>query len=181
MQKLKDWMFVEGWAMLLEFALVAALAVTLAHWTWVALTPPATAAAALAGEAEIIRPGAIVQRHLFGVAREGTAGGEGGASSALRLKVLGVFASGKPGAGRAIVALENAKPATVTAGESIAAGIVLQEVHPDHVLVNRAGVVERINLERRAATVEAKAVVQAKPGASRPVPPSDAQSVTRSP
>lgn len=164
MQKLKDWMLVEGWAVLLELALVAALAVTLAHWTWVALTPPATAAAAVPVEVENLRPGAIVQRHLFGVAREGMADGEGSASSALRLKVLGVFARGKPGAGRAIVALEDGKPATVTAGESIAAGIVLQEVHADFVLVNRAGVVERINLERRSAAVETK------PGAPRPAP-----------
>jgi len=176
MQKLKDWMLVEGWAVLLEFALVAALAVTLAHWTWVALTPPTSAAAAVPVEMESQRPGAIVQRHLFGASREGMAGGEGGASSALRLKVLGVFAPGKPSAGRAIVALENGKPATVTAGESIAAGIVLQEVHPDHVLVNRAGAVERINLERRSAAVEAKPVVQAKPGAPRP-----AQQEMRSP
>jgi len=176
MQKLKDWMLVEGWAVLLEFALVAALAVTLAHWTWVALTPPATAAASVPVEMENLRPGAIVQRHLLGASREGMAGGEGGASSSLRLKVLGVFALGAPGAGRAIVALENGKPATVTAGESIAAGIVLQEVHPDHVLVNRAGAVERINLERRSAAVEAKPVVQAKPGAPRP-----AQQEMRSP
>lgn len=164
MQKLKDWMLVEGWAVLLEFALVAALAVTLAHWTWVALTPPATAAPAVPVEVENQRPGAIVQRHLFGASREGMAGGEGSASSTLRLKVLGVFARESPGAGRAIVALENGRPTTVTAGESIAAGFVLQEVHADHVLVNRAGAVERVNLERRPATVEAK------PVAPRPAP-----------
>jgi hypothetical protein len=164
MEKLKDWMLTQGWVVLLEFTLVAALAVTLAYWTWVALAPPATAAPAIGVEAEHQRPGAIVQRHLFGAAREGMAGGESSSGSTLRLKVLGVFARGEPGAGRAIVALDNGRPVTVSAGDGIVAGIVLQEVHPDHVLVLRAGVIERINLERRAATLEAK------PGAARQAP-----------
>ena len=161
MQELKDWILTQGWVVLLEFALVAALAVTLAHWTWVALTPRTSAAPAALAEMGNLRPGAIVERHLFGASREGAASGEGVAGATLRLKVLGVFARGEPGAGRAIVALDNGRPATVTAGDGIAAGIVLQEVHPDHVLVLRGGVVERINLERRAAALEAK------PGAPR--------------
>jgi len=164
MEKLKDWILTQGRVVLLEFALVAALAVTLAHWTWVALTPRTSAAPAALAEMQNQRPGAIVERHLFGVSREGMAGGEGGIVSSLRLKVLGVFARGEPGAGRAIVALDNGKPATVTAGEDIAAGIVLKEVHPDHVLVLRGGVAERIQLERRAS------VAEVKPGALRPVP-----------
>lgn len=164
MEKLKDWILTQGWVVLLEFMLVAALAVTLAHWTWVALTPRTSAAPAAFAEMDNQRPGAIVERHLFGVSREGMAGGEGVAGSTLRLKVLGVFARGAPGAGRAIVSLDNGKPATVTAGDAIAAGIVLKEVHPDHVLVLRGGGVERIQLERSASNPEVK------PGALRPGP-----------
>ncbi len=164
MQKLKDWILRPGWVFLLEFALVAALAVSLAHWTWVALTPHSTAASAVPVEVENLRPGAIVQRHLFGDSGDAVASGEGGAGSTLRLKLLGVFARGEPGAGRAIVAPENGRPASVTAGDTIAAGIVLQEVYPDHVLVLRGGVVERINLERRAASLHTK------PDAPRPAP-----------
>ena len=162
MEKRKDWILTQGWVVLLEFALVAALAVALAHWTWVALTPRTFAVPGTLAELEVQRPGAIVERHLFGVSRQAAAGGAGVSGSALRLKVLGVFARGEPGAGRAIVALDNGRPATVTAGEGIAAGIVLHEVHPDHVLVLRGGVIERIDLERSAAALEAK------PGAPRP-------------
>jgi general secretion pathway protein C len=164
MQKLKDWILTEGWLLLLETALVAALAVALAHWTWVALTPRAVSVSSLPAELENYRPGAIAQRHLFGEAREGVAGAEEVRNSALRLKILGVFARGKPGAGRAILSLDGGKPAMVTAGEDIAAGIVLHEVHPGHVLVRRAGVIERVDLDRRAATVEGK------PGTPRPAP-----------
>lgn len=164
MQKLNDWILTEGWVLLLESALVAALAVALAHWTWVALAPRAVSVSSLPAEAEDYRPGAIAQRHLFGESREGMAGGEEVRSSALRLKILGVFSRRDPRAGRAILSLDGGKPAMVTAGEAVAAGVVLHEVHPDHVLVRRAGVIERVDLDRRAATV------QGKPGTTRPAP-----------
>lgn len=164
MQKLNDWILTEGWVLLLESALVAALAVALAHWTWVALTPRAVSVSSLPAEVENYRPGAIAQRHLFGESRAGMAGAEGIPGSTLRLKILGVFSRRDPGAGRAILSLEAGKPAMVTAGEAIAAGVVLHEVHPDHVLVRRAGVIERVDLDRRAATV------QGSPGAARPAP-----------
>jgi type II secretory pathway component PulC len=69
------------------------------------------------------------------------------------LALLGVFAERRPDAGRAILARQGSRPMSVVAGESIGEGLVLHEVHPDHVIVLRAGVPERIELERR--TVQA--------------------------
>lgn len=164
MRKPKHWILTEGWVVLLELALVAALAIALARWTWIALAPRETGASAYVDETGNQRPGAIAQRHLFGASQAGMASGAGGAASSLRVKILGVFAHREPGTGRAIVAQENGRPATVNVGDAISPGVVLQEVHPDHVLVLRAGVVERINLERRTANLDAR------PDAPRPAP-----------
>ena len=162
MQKLKDWILQEGSILLLELALVAALAVSLAHWTWVVLAPRAIAAPSSLAQSEEFRPGALAKRHLLGASVDGASGGDGRAVSPARLKLLGVFSSGNSGAGRAILAPEGGRPVTARTGEAVVPGIVLQEVRPDHVLLLRDGIVERVNLERR--------VVEFKPAATRQVP-----------
>jgi type II secretory pathway component PulC len=55
---------------------------------------------------------------------------------------------------------------TVATGESISDGLSLQEVHPDHVIVLRNGVPERLDLERRvtrAASIGPAAPTQVRP------------------
>jgi len=136
---------------LLELALIGALGVSLAHWTWVALAPAAVAASALAEPAGAA-PGAVpVRRNLFGAAQEGKGPVVIDASPASRIKLLGVLARGAAGSGRAIFALETGKAKTVEAGSQVVPGLVLKEVHADHVLVARNGAVERMKLDRRAA------------------------------
>lgn len=146
MDRLKQWILHEAGIAMLEVALVAGLAVSFAYWTWVAVSPRVAAATAFPAQAEPQSRGPIVKRHLFGVALEDAATQTKGAATGLSL--LGVFARGNPGAGRAIVAPQGAKPAIVAAGEAIADGLVLLEVHPDHVIVLRNGVPERVDLER---------------------------------
>jgi general secretion pathway protein C len=90
-----------------------------------------------------------VKRHLFGSAHEGAAPGAPVASAA-RLTLKGVVSHAAPAAGGAILAAEGGKPQMVISGEDIAAGAVLREVHPDHVIILRNGVLERIDLERAA-------------------------------
>lgn len=150
MQSLKHWNLHEAGIALLEIALVAALAVSLARWTWVALTPRASAATAVAEQ-----PGApprvpLAARHLFGVALQAA---QPAASTASGLALLGVFSDRRPDAGRAIFSRQGSRPLSVAAGESIADGLVLREVHPDHVILLREGVPERVDLERRTAQV----------------------------
>jgi len=137
---------------LLELSLIAALGISLAHWTWVALTPPAIAASALPGQLDAQRAASIVKRSLFGAPQEGKAAAVVDASPTSRIKLLGIISRGAVGGGRAIFALESGKPTTVEAGSQIVPGLVLQEVHSDHVLVARSGSIERMKLDRRSAT-----------------------------
>lgn len=153
----------EAGVLSLEIALVAALAISLAHWTWVAVTPRAAAAAALA-EQPAARPLApLAGRQLFGATREGV---QPVADAAGGLALLGVFSERRPDAGRAILARQASRPVSVVAGESIDEGLVLHEVHPDHVIILRAGVPERLDLERRAVPAAAP-----PPAARAPVRP----------
>lgn len=147
MDRLIRWMRHAAWADLLELVLVAMFAVGLAHWTWLAATPRvAGAPTALADVADAPR-GALVARHLFGAARaEGAAAGS--ASVATGFTLLGVFSGREPGAGRAILGRQGSRPVSVAVGEEIAEGVELQEVHPDHVIILRGGVLERVELER---------------------------------
>jgi len=147
MDRLKRLSLREAGIFLLEIALVAALAISLAHWTWVAITPRATAASALAQQPASPPRGALAPRHLFGAAQEGV---EPVASAGGGLALIGVFSERRPDAGRAIFARQGGRPAAVAVGESID-GLELREVHPDHVIILRAGAPERIDLERRIA------------------------------
>ena len=142
------WMKYEAWIDLLELVLVAALGVGLAHLTWLAMAPRTAGAPSAIGESAQPRAGPAAARQVFGAA--------GGASSAkpvaaaTGLVLLGVFSMPEPGAGRAIIAMQGSRPALVAAGEPIADGVELREVHADHVVVLRQGVAERIDLERRS-------------------------------
>jgi general secretion pathway protein C len=152
----------EAAVFLLEMALVAALAISLAHWTWVAVTPRAAAASALAEQQAAQPPGPVAKRHLFGAALEGA---QPVADAGGGLALLGVFSERRPDAGRAILARQGSRPAIVAAGESISEGLVLREVHPDHVIILRAGVPERLDLERRAVQAAPQPPAAARPPA----------------
>ena len=148
--RIESWFRASRLADALEFALLAALAVALAHWTWIALTPRAVAASALSGAGESGHAGVPVRRNLFGVGVPGLLQQREAATGA-SLRLLGVIAPGSAGRGRAIFAAESGARRVVNAGELLAAGVVLKEVNPDHVVVTREGAVERIGFERRSA------------------------------
>lgn len=136
----------EAWIDLLELGLVAALGVGLAHVTWLTLAPRMAGAPGAVGQSAQPLPGAAAARHMFGVPRSDSAAKPGGTATGLVL--LGVFSSPEPGAGRAILGMQGSRPALVAAGEPIAEGVELHEVHADHVIVLRQGMPERIDLER---------------------------------
>ena len=147
MNRLTHWILHEAWIVMLELALVAALAISLAYWTWVAIAPASVGAPASAGTRAADRPEQIANRNLFGVASTAPAAAQRSAGGGLT--VLGIFSGKQSGEGRAIIARQGARPVTVATGESIADGLSLQEVHPDYVVVVRNGVPERVELERR--------------------------------
>lgn len=141
------WMKYEAGIDLLELVLVAALGVGLAHWTWLAMAPRTAGAPSAIAQSAQPQPGAAA-RQVFGA--PGAAPTTKRAVTATGLVLLGVLSAREPGAGRAIIAMQGSRPALVAAGEPIADGVELQEVHADHVIVLRQGVAERIDLERRS-------------------------------
>lgn len=153
------WMKNEAGIDLLELALVAALGVGLAQVTWLALAPRAAGAPSALVQSAQPQPGVAAARQVFGV--------PGGAPSARRavtgFVLLGVLSAPEPGAGRAIIGMQGSRPALVAAGEPIADGIELHEVHADHVVVLRQGVPERIELERGGSRAS-------RPPAASPAP-----------
>ena len=151
--RLRNWFRRGAWSVMLEFALIVALGVSLAHWTWVLLAPRAVAESAIANPSAAERSVPAIRRNLFGAAQAGKGSPVVDASPASRIRLLGVLSRGTAGSGRAIFALKTGKPKTVAAGAQILQGFVLKEVHADHVLVARDGALERIRLDRRVITV----------------------------
>jgi type II secretory pathway component PulC len=86
---------------------------------------------------------ALSDAHLFGVAPAG-AGGE--AVSNVNIKLKGVFASRADAPSIAIINTGD-RDETARVGGEIAPGVVLEAVHPRHVMLRRNGALERVNLE----------------------------------
>ena len=129
-------------------ALVLALAWQLAHWTWVFLAPPRVAAAPPSRDAVDLAAVAA----LFGASAP--AGGSTATASGLRLK--GVIAPTPGTAASAIFSTGAGRDLAVFIDGEIQPGVRLVEVHRDHVLVARAGVRERIDLDVRASAAPGK-------------------------
>ncbi len=121
------------------------LGVLLAQWSWVLFAPHATAIAAVAERGTVVEAG-----QLFGVAAaSGVKPAEGVALPNVRL--FGVFAAGPGKPGFAVLKLDDKRQVGVVLGADVAPGTKLLEIHPDYVLLERAGVQQRVNLEGKAA------------------------------
>lgn len=133
---------------LVLLALVLVLAFQLAYWTWVFVSPPKTAAKP-AERAEVDL--AAIAR-MFGAAPPTAAGAT--STSGLRLK--GVVAPTPGVAASAIFSAGAGKDIAVYVDREVQPGVKLVEVHPDHVVVARAGARERIDLEARRSIASAR-------------------------
>jgi general secretion pathway protein C len=120
-------------------ALTLVLAFQLAHWTWV-FVAPAQVATSPAGDAGVDMA-AIAK--LFGASPPSSA--TVASSSGLRLK--GVVAPDGGPIASAIFSTGSGRDIAVFVEREIAPGLKLLEVKPDHVIVSRNGVRERIDLE----------------------------------
>lgn len=101
----------------------------------------------------------IASAHLFGVA--GEAGpAETAQVSNLNLKLKGVFAYTRDSPAYAIVNTGQQRDESFRVGEQITPGVALHAVHPTHILIKRAGQVERVNLEERPGAGGAPAARQ---------------------
>ena len=117
-------------------ALTLVFAWQLAHWTWVFVAPPPVAV--LTESDSTVDLAAIAK--LFGSSAPSTQG----SSSSLRLK--GVIAP-TPGVAASAIFASGGKDIAVYIGREVQPGVKLIEVKPDHVIVSRAGVRERVDLE----------------------------------
>ena len=140
--------------------LVLALAWQLAYWTWVFVAPaPRAAPAERRGDVDF---DAIAR--MFGASPPGAATASG---SGLRLK--GVIAPTPGVAASAIFAGPSGKDLAVYVEGEVQPGVKLVEVHPDHAVVSRGGVRERIDLEepRNLAASAGARGARAAPGGFR--------------
>src|SRR5437868_2461677 len=126
---------------ILVVVLVLVLAYQLAYWTWVFMAPARVAAAPAASAADVDL--AAISR-MFGAAPPSASNTS--STSGLRLK--GVVAPTPGVAASAIFSTGSGRDLAVYVGREVQPGVKLAEVHPDHVLVRRAGVDERIDLDR---------------------------------
>jgi general secretion pathway protein C len=124
---------------LLVIALVLVLAWQGAYWTWVIVAPPPVAAPAESSQAPIDL--AAVAR-VFGASAPGEP-----ARSAGSLKLKGVIAPTPGTVASAIFSTGAGRDIAVYIDGEIEPGVKLAEVHPDHVIVTRAGARGRIDLE----------------------------------
>lgn len=120
------------------------LGVLLAKWFWILFAPQATYSAAVPEHEAVLEAG-----QLFGVAVSTEAASEGVALPNVQL--LGVFAASAGKKGFAVLKLADNRQMGVAVGDEVAAGTKLVDVQPDHVLLERAGVQQRINLEDKYA------------------------------
>ena len=121
--------------------LVLVLAWQLAYWTWIFVAPgPSAAPARTANDVDM----AAVAR-LFGASAPADSGSATASASGLRLK--GVVAPTPGTEASAIFSTGSGRDISVYIGRDVMKGVTLAEVHPDHVIVKRAGVPERIDLD----------------------------------
>lgn len=123
--------------------LLAALGWQLAWWTWHFIAPSlkTNSFAALT----VVAPDMALGRQLFGDAGPSTGTVIAGPQTGIRLK--GVFAVDGKTLSAAVLSL-GGRDQAVKQGQELAAGITLAEVHANFVILSRAGVRERIELDR---------------------------------
>lgn len=120
------------------------LGLVLAYWTWTWLGPRPEPRVETIPEPTGRMASATA---LFGRAQH-SPGADALTGSAIKL--LGVVAATSEGAGYAVVRLDAKQILAVRAGEDVAPGIRLEEVFPDHVILQRSGVRETLAWPERS-------------------------------
>lgn len=127
------------------------LGVLLAKWFWVLLAPDIIYTAATPERAPATKAG-----QLFGIVQVTETSTQGVALP--NVVLLGVFAANSGRRGFAILKLDETRQVGVVEGDEVAVGTKLLSVHADHVLLERLGVQQRVNLENKYANSPNKIV-----------------------
>lgn len=147
---------------ILTFTLVVVLAMQLAHWTWIFFTPkaplPPLRPAAANTDHAIAK---VVDANLFGTAATNPA--PVAITAATNMRLSGVFASVGNLPAFAIISSDGQPSQPVRSGQAIAPGVVLESVLPDHVIIRRNGVRERLELDGRGTVAAQPGIAIAAP------------------
>lgn len=130
-------------------AALALLAWTLAHWTWVFLTPAQTSDAILPapGPSAAALAEKLAALHLLGAAA-GAVHSDAPAASMANIQVSGVYAGGARGF--AVMTVEGKATAAIV-GREFAPGMTLRAVYGDRIEIQRGGRVETIPVAKSPA------------------------------
>ncbi len=143
----------------MEMVLVVLLAKAAADVTWLIFSPSEEAAGSALSVAplprtpvaEVARLNTVANLHLFGIPSKLTSaqGAEIDArETGLKLTLRGVFASNEPQQSMAIVADQQNNEKVYVRGDAVVAGVVLYEVYPDRVILERSGSYETLTMPR---------------------------------
>jgi general secretion pathway protein C len=154
--------------MLPSAALFGALALggwLLAQWFWYFATPTEVAPAAPRTKVHL----AAAAETLVGAQLFGAPAAAGYAVSSLNLKLRGVFAD-SAGAQAFAIVNTGGRDETARAGREIVPGVLLESVHPRHIVLRRNGALERVNLEERMVVAQAPTTTLPRSPAAAPAP-----------
>lgn len=125
------------------------LGALLAKWFWILFAPNAIYTAAATDRSEDMEAG-----RLFGLTQTAESSAIGVALPNVQL--LGVFAPSAGKQGFAILKLNNNGQIGVAAGNEVAPGTKLSEVHADYVVLERSGLMQRVSLDSKAPIAGSK-------------------------
>ena len=136
-------------ASLLSMMLVALLSWQLVHWAKVLYKPRLVLAPSAV---QIFNPESMANqigaRKLFGLASEVSVSPQ--AITPLNLKLSGVFAVDGALPSVAIISVDNKDGMPFKTGDAVVPDVTLEQVMSDHVILNRAGVKEKLRLETKS-------------------------------
>ena len=135
------------------------LGVLLAKWFWILFAPHATFTSVMPEQTASPEAG-----RLFGTVATAEVSTQGVALPNVQL--LGVFTASANRPGFAILKLDDKRQKGVGEGEEVAAGTKLVAVYADYVLLERAGVQQRVNLENKYADSTNKGIQPASGAAA---------------
>lgn len=133
-------------------AAVAGIVWTLLQLLWLGLgwSAPLPQAIALPPAQESRAPAAsLASWHLFGNAKllaDPRAAAQAAPTTTLAVTLTGVMASSDPRSGVAFIAGDDGEPRRIRVGDDIQQGVVLDQVYPDRVILNRGGNLETLPL-----------------------------------
>lgn len=143
-------------------AVLAGAAVVGAHWFWKFAAPsPSVIGSAVAPAARPLE--SIVAAGIFGTAPTVHATAATLGASELHLRGISSTRRG----GMAVIAVDKGRTVTAAVGEEIVPGVKLDKVHPDHVIVTRAGIPQRLELPQRRSTDQPPIKAAANPAQKR--------------